>query len=443
MNHFLRLFSIALLATVFALLQSAVAQPPRANSTNPPKPVEVARVIESAVQRGQRVVGTVQPLRITTIGSALDGRVEIFRVNNGQHVKQGETLAELRPKTLQLLLAAAEAELRLFASQLEELRNGSLPEEIDEAEANMFAAKTLMENADRQWKRLQSLSVSRAASITELENAKEQAEAAQFALQGSQASLKRTRNGPRLELIAQAQARVDLQSERVKQLEDQIDKLAIKAPFDGYIATESTEVGAWISQGDPIVQLVQLDKVEIEVPVTAEHAVNLRIGDQIRVEFPELPGELLVGTIDRIVPVADPQTRTYPVYIQMNNRLRDNRPLLMSGMLARVDLPAGRREKMPLVPKDALVLNGEERSVFVFDGDSKVGEGSAQLSGAVRKVQVVLGVAVDGLIQVHGDLDASDLVVVTGNERLVDGEKVSILAINEYAVPEPNPREND
>lgn len=436
MNHFFRVLSFTSLAASAAMVQSAIAQPPRGRSANSQKPVEVARVIESEVQRGQRVVGTVQPLRISTIGSALEGRLETLHVNDGQRVKQGETLAELRPKTLELLKAAAEAELRLFASQLEELQNGSLPEEIDEAEANMLAAQALMENADRQWKRLRSLSISQAASITELENAKEQAEATRFALRASRSALKRTKDGPRIELIAQAQARVDLQAERVKQLEDQIDKLAIKAPFDGYIAAESTEVGAWIRQGDPIVQVVQLDKVEIQVPVTAEHAVSLRIGDKIRVEFPELPEELLIGTIDRIVPVADPQTRTYPVYVQMSNRLQDDRPLLMSGMLARVDLPAGRREKSTLVPKDALVLNGDERSVFVFEGELSSGEGSVYGSGVVRKVEVDLGVAVDGLIQVRGDLDDSDLVVVIGNERLIDGAKISIVEINEYATPE-------
>ncbi len=431
MNHLFRFLSCSLLLASPALVQSAIAQP-RAKSGNAEKPVEVARVIMSEVQRGQRVVGTVQPLRISTIGSAQEGRLEKLHVNDGQRVKEGETLAELRPKTLQLLLAAAEAELRLFASQLEELKNGSLPEEIDEAEANMLAATA----ADGECRSsMEATSITFCFSSRQyygIEDAKEQAEATRFALQASLAMLKRIKDGPRPELIAQAQARVDLQSERVKQLEDQIDKLAIKAPFDGYIAAELTEVGAWIRQGDPIVQVVQLDKIEIQVPVTAEHAVNLRIGDKIRVEFPELPEELLVGTIDRIVPVADPQTRTYPVYVQMSNRLQDDRPLLMSGMLARVDLPAGRREQSTLVPKDALVLNGDERAVFVFEGNLPAGEGSLKASGVVRKVEVDLGVAVDGMIQVRGDLDEGDLVVVIGNERLVDGAKVSVVKINEY-----------
>lgn len=423
MLHFLRSLFIFVLA-----VYPAFAQPPRG-----PASVEVAQVVSSEVQRGQRIVGTVQPLRISTIGSALEGRLQSLLVNDGQRVQQGDVVAELRPVTLQLQLAAAQAELRLFASQLQELENGSIPEEIEEAEANMLAINAQMKNADRQWKRLQSLSTSRAASASELEDAKEQAESTRYALQASRAMLKRIKDGPRPELIAQAKARVDLQSERVKQLEDQIDKLAIKAPFDGFIAAELTEVGAWIQQGDPIVQIVQLDKIEIMVPVTAENVVNLRRGDRIRVEFPELPAELLVGTIDRIVPVADPQARTYPVYVRMDNQITDDRPMLMAGMLARVDLPSGDRESSLLVPKDALVLNGADRSVFVVDANINGGEGSSAV-GKVRKVNVGLGVAVDEMIQVRGDINEGDLVVVMGNERLVDGNTVSVSKINEYKI---------
>ena len=75
---------------------------------------------------------------------------------------------------------------------------------------------------------------------------------------------------------------------------------------------------------------------------------------------------------------------------------------------------------MPLVPKDALVLNGSRRYVFlVCDGSSPTGH-------TVRSVPVTLGVADAGLVQVDGDLKAGELVVVRGNERLKDGQDVSI-----------------
>ena len=103
------------------------------------KPVVVARVIESEVNLGQRVIGTVLPLRRSTIGSAVDGRVEKFKMNRGEAVKKDQVLAQLRTGTLEIEQAAAAAELELAVQRLAELENGSRPEEIAEAEANTLS----------------------------------------------------------------------------------------------------------------------------------------------------------------------------------------------------------------------------------------------------------------------------------------------------------------
>ncbi len=397
--------------------------------------VEVARVVTEEVNLGQRIVGTVQPLRTSVIGSAVDGRVLHYDVKAGEPVKEGQRLAQLRTETFEIQLAAARAELALAQHQLAELKNGSLPEDIAEAEANMLSAKATMEYAEARFKRLTALSASRAASDDELETAKEQADARRFAWVATSALLKRIKDGPRIELIAQAEARVELQTQQVRLLEDQIKKLSIVSPFDGFVSTEFIEVGAWISRGDPIAEVVELDEIEIQVPVPAQFVVRVQIGDEMRVEFPELPEQLFVGIVDRIVPVAESRARTFPVFVRMSNQFVSGKPTLMAGMLARVELPALRREMMPLVPKDALVLNGSDRSVFLVEPASG-GTGSENQTGTVREVSVDLGVAWGGLIQVRGNLKAGDLVVVTGNERLVPGSSVQIVRMQASAVPD-------
>lgn len=394
---------------------STLAQAPE------PKPVVVANVIEAEVKSGRRVIGTVTPLRTSTIGSAVEGRVQSFLVNEGDAVEQGQILAQLQTATLEIERLAAKAELDLSIQQLAELENGSRPEDIAEADANMRSAKAALTNAETKLNRMETLSDRRAASPLELDDARENAEAAKFAFLATEALLKRIKEGARKETIAQAAAQVELQRQRLALIEDRIAKSAIKAPFDGFVSAEFTEVGAWITRGDPIVEVIELDEVEIEVPVTAETVVSLRKGDVIRVEFPELPNELLTGKIDRIVPLSANRARTFPVQIKLQNRIEEGTPLLMAGMLARVDLPAGQRQTLPLVPKDALVLNGNDRSVYVVDGsaDNSV--------GVVRKVNVDLGVAVEDRIQVRGDIKVDDLVVVVGNERLIPDSEVKIV----------------
>lgn len=418
----IRLHASRHLATgVFCIVQTALAFAQDA------KPVVLARVIEAEVKSGQRVVGSVNPLRTSTIGSAVEGRVQKFLVNQGDPVKEGQILAQLLTETLEIERAAAMAELDLSMQRLAELENGSRPEDIAEADANMRSAQAALTNAEGKLRRMQLLSTRSAASPEELEDAKEHAMAAKFAFKATEALLNRLKEGARMETIAQATAQVELQRQRLKLIEDRITKSAISAPFDGFVSSEFTEVGAWISRGDPIVEVIQLNEVEIQAPVTAEMVVSLRKGDVIRVEFPELPDELLTGTIERIVPVTATRARTFPVHIKLKNRIHDGTPMLMAGMLARVYLPAGKREMLPLVPKDALVLNGNERSVFVVDRNADHDSASGERIDTVRKVDVDLGVAVDDRIQVRGDIKVNDLVVVVGNERLAPNAQVRIV----------------
>ena len=406
----------------FALLASASSAQPAAQQA---RPVVVASVIQAEVKASLRVVGTVVPLRSSTIGSAVDGRVVAMMVDSGDAVSEGQVLARLRTATLEIERAAAEAEAELARQRLAELENGSRLEDIQEAEANMRAAEAASKNADSKLRRMESLATRGATSTTELEDARERAEAARFAFRATEALLKRIQDGPRTETIAQARAQVDLQQQRLNLIEDRIAKSTIVAPFDGFVADEFTEVGSWVSRGDPIAQVIQMDQVEIQAPVTAEAVVGLRQGDVIRVEFPELPDELLTGTIDRIVPVAASRARTFPVHIRLTNRIEHGTPLLKAGMLARVALPAGQREMLPLVPKDALVLNGNDRSVFVVEAAGK--EDAGDKAGHVRKVRVDLGVAVEDRIQVRGDIQVDDLVVVVGNERLIPNTPVQVV----------------
>ncbi len=381
--------------------------------------VEAVQVVEQDVQASRRVVGTVQPARISTIGSGTDGRVEEYFAKVGAEVAAGKPLARLRTQTLDIEKAAASAQLQLFVKQKEELENGARPEEIAEAKAQAMAAKAAMDNAARQLERIKGLAIANAATDADVEDARERAEATRFVYAAAAAMLDRTEKGPRIEQIAQAAASVELQTQQVALIEDRKKKHTIQAPFDGFIVEEFTQVGAWVSAGDPIATVIELKRVEINAPASSDIAVKLNIGQEVRIEFPEMPDRLMTGTVQRIVPRAEGTARVFPVIIGLDNEIRGGTPLLLAGMLARIHLPDGPTRKRVVVPKDALVLNSRSKSVFVVDVDA------AGVSTA-RKVAVELGLAVGGNFEVSGDLRPGDLVVTEGNERLADGQVVRV-----------------
>ena len=161
-----------------------------------------------------------------------------------------------------------------------------------------------------------------------------------------------------------------MQEELINELEDSIEQHTIRAPFNGYVTKEQTEVGQWISKGGPIAEIVELDSVDIILPVVETYISGLRAkspegpGTQTwEVNVEAIPGEVLTGEVIAIVPQADYQARTFPVKIRVENHLdpQTNAVMLKPGMFARVTLPVRTVNRAVMVPKDALVLDRRRR----------------------------------------------------------------------------------
>lgn len=384
--------------------------------------VDVSPVVQQEIAVGQTAVGTVMPLKMAIIGSAVDGRVIEFPHNEGDRVERGETLAQLLTDTIQLEAEAAEAELDLRKQELAELENGSRPAEIEQAKARMIGAEARMNfvrarrvRAENLYERNQAISQEERDEVVSAS-----IEAEQVYLEMKEAHAL-TVEGPRKERIAQARAQVAMQQATVDRLRDQITKHTIISRFPGYVTAEHTEVGQWVKQGDPVAEVVALDEVEVTAYVVEQNVPFLRLGMAVEVEVPAIPNRTFEGQLMSIIPQADVQARTFPVKIRVKNETTDEGPLLKSGMYARVKLPAGNRQSALLVPKDALVLGGPQTMVYVVDF-----AGPDAKQGKVRPVPVQLGTASGRLMQVNGPLQPGQMVVVRGNERLQPGRDVQV-----------------
>ncbi len=400
----------------------AAAQP--ASPARPPaSPVKVTRVVEREIDSSRTVVGTIQPARRSVVGSAVDGRVVSFPVENGDRVAAGDTLAQLRTETLQWQLAAAKAEQRLRDEELAELINGTDPETIANLEALMKAAESQRDYAKSQFTRIERLfERGQVATQTQLDEAQSLASGAIQRYVAAKSLYDLATRGPRQEKIAQAEARCEIQKALVRELEDRIVRHTVVAPFDGFVVAEHTEVGQWASSGDPIAEVVQLSEVDVRTNVLEGQVASLRIGQQVQVVVPAVPGQQWQGTVHRIIPQADVRSRTFPVDIRITNRIEQDVPVLKSGFLASVRLPTGGTRKSLLVPKDALVLGGRQTVVYVVDPLP-----DDRHAGVVRPVPVTIGISDGAAIEVTGQLSVDDRVVVEGNERLERGDRVRIL----------------
>jgi RND family efflux transporter MFP subunit len=387
----------------------------------PPSPVAVVTAKMQQFTPDQAFVGTVRPLRRAVIGSAVDGRVVEFNVDQGQRVAEGQPIAQLLTETINLEVKAAEAELELRKQELEEMKNWTRPEELAQARARVGRTKALMNFAQQRYERMKSLFESGGGlSQEELEEAYSATVAAEENHHEAVAANKLAEEGARGEKIAQAEAQVAMQKANVDRLKDQRDKHTVISRFTGYVTAEHTEIGQWLKRGDPVAEVVALDEVEIAAQVPENYVVFVRSGATVNIVFSALPGQPFTGTVSRVVPQADERARTFPVLVRAKNTIdeRDD-PLLKAGMIARVTLPTGAERTALAVPKDALVPG--TRQMWVVDVDPKKPK-----QGKARPVQVELGATSGSSIEILSGVKAGERVVVVGNERLRPGQDVVI-----------------
>lgn len=413
-------------------MASSPAEAQGVSSEPPPQPVKAAEIFQNRLNVQRAFVGTVVATRVSQASSTVEGRVIEMFVEAGDQVRKGDKLAQLRTETLQIELRVAESERELLALELTRLKV-ALPREVEQAKARMMAAQALRDYTKARLDRGESLLTDQVISEDELDEI----------LSATIAALKvfeeRTIGWELAEAtfpidIDQAEAKLKAREERIARIKDDIAEHTILAPFDGYVTEEYTEVGQWIAKGDPVVEIVEVNRdneIEIRIPVLETYISHLKVRspqgrlgtETIRVEITALPGAEFQGDVVAIIPKADLNARTFPVNVRLTNRPGPNGPLLKPGMLARVTLLVTEILDAVLVPKDALVLEeGKPTSVWIIRPGRDFEQSG--IGDAVR-VPVSLGEPDGGWIQVH-PLDESmrellqpgGIVIIEGNERI-------------------------
>ncbi|MEL0096962.1 MAG: efflux RND transporter periplasmic adaptor subunit [Planctomycetaceae bacterium] len=385
-----------------------------------PKVVVVSEVQELEFAGSQNSVGIINASKTARVGAAVDGRVSELLVEEGDAVTAGQPLVNLQTAILQFQLQGAKAELSLRQAELDELEAGTTKEELDASIANLKAAEAARKFSAWNFTRVEKLfQEGQVVSETEFQQAQANQKRDEQLYQAALSTHQLNVRGPRKELLTQAMARLNSQLAVIRSLEEQLKRHTIVSPFNGFVTIKHSEQGQWVTRGEVVVQIIKLDEVDIVVNVTAEHVSKLGLGDQVRIDVPNVRDELVFGKVFAIVPQADVQSRTFPVKIRVKNEIGKAGPVFKAGMLARVQLPVGQAKKMLMAPKDAVVLNGNKRTVFVVDSETNV----------VNEVAVELGVSNGDMIEVSGSIKAGQQVVIRGNERLRSGQAVNIASV--------------
>ena len=307
----------------------------RATAFRPrPIEVEVATVgrgtVEDAVTNSQ--AGTVKARLRARVGAERAGRVAAIPHREGSRVRAGEPLLLLDEST-------ARTQLEVVGRDLEA------------AHAAAGAAGAAATLARQQHERTASLFKSSLVSQGEMDLAKSRLESAEAELEGAEAREKRAGSAVRLG-------------------QDELDHLRVLAPFDGVVSQRMVEVGEPVVPGQPVLEVVSLDRLYVSAPLDEIDIGRVREGLPARVTLDPYRGRVWQGAVSRVSPVVNDvreQNRTLEVEVEM--RPDPTAPQPKPGTSADVEIILARRDSVLRVPTNAVI---EGKRVLVIENGQAV-----------------------------------------------------------------------
>jgi HlyD family secretion protein len=232
-------------------------------------------------------------------------RIAAVLVQEGDRVKRGQLLAQLDTSRLAPQVAEAEATATAQRAAVARLRNGSRPQEIAEARANVESAEADALNARGQYLRRKTLAANSVVSQQDLENAKAALDVAEGKLAANRKVLDLAIAGPRQEDIGQAAAELQANEAKAAFLRQELADTKLVAPVDAVVRTRLMEPGEMASPQKPVFSLAVTDPKWVRAYVAEPDLGKLRAGMTAAVVVDSFPDRRFAGWVGFISPVAE------------------------------------------------------------------------------------------------------------------------------------------
>ena len=324
-----------------------------------------------------RLNGTVEAVQATTIaaprlaGQNNNSLVIMRLIKAGTTVKPGDPLIEFDRQDQQRNALDRRAELNDFEQQIKK-------READEVAARATDDSTLMQAGSTQEKaRLELVKNDMLPKI--------QAEKNNLAFEEAQAKLKQLQETYELKRrAATADIRIlEIRRERaetnMKQAESNAERMLITSPLPGVAVVKTTfknggnmvefMEGDEVRPGQAVVEVVNPAVMRVRARVNQADMNDLRVGQTVRVGLDAYPDLTFSGTVDQVSPIGQqstlsPKVRNFIVLVLVKGA----HPNLMPDLTASLDVELERAHGALVVPRDAVVLDGEQAYVRVQRG---------------------------------------------------------------------------
>lgn len=220
----------------------------------------------------------------------------------------------------------------------------------------------------------------------------------------------------------QAKSSYESQQEAVNQINQQINKTVVRAPFSGTIDDVITEQGSVVGAGQTqLFRIVNLDNMYIETEVPERYVANVTKGKKVTVELAVL-GKTLETKIRQAGDVINPANRTFKAEIKIPNEDKSIKP----NLTARLKINDYTNENALLIPQSVISENAEgSQYIYVVTGKDENGIGVA------KRVIIETGKTQGDNIEVLSGIENGAEIIKEGARSVRDGQSVEVIKYKE------------
>ena len=215
--------------------------------------------------------------------------------------------------------------------------------------------------------------------------------------------------------LLQAKSAADGAAARLAALEARLARTVIRAPVDGVFDERAVEVGEMVMPGTRVGRVVGAQRLKVTAGIPERFAPDVRTGASARLAFDVFPGREFNGRVSFVGSSVDPQNRTFPVEVVMDNPGRVIKP----NMVASVQVERARLSEVIVVSQDVVLRTESGYQVYV------VVERDGAPRAEARPVQ--LGPSYDNRVVIREGLGLGDRVITAGQRQVDHGSRVRIV----------------
>lgn len=183
---------------------------------------------------------------------------------------------------------------------------------------------------------------------------------------------------------------------------------AIRATIGGYVSSRSIKLGQNVRTNDELFRITNTSELLAYLQIPQTELAKFAAGHTASLDVDAMPGRRFAAEIVRISPTIDIRNGTFKATAFIDN----SDGALAPGMFARFTIAYEKHSNALLIPRDALIVEDEQTSVYVIEG------------GQASRRTIVTGIESGGRVEVLSGLAADDQIVTIGQSSLRDGSKV-------------------